>query len=108
MPDYTSPTGSHWVDAVHRKLDTGHYGPSQSSVHDSQLFVRVNSRPQAQALATSLAGSGMIGERCEDGDTFRTWFLALAGAPIVITWQVSRGEHADGPHIRTWKAGRES
>jgi hypothetical protein len=112
MPDYTSPTGNHWADAIGRLLDTGHYGPGQISDRNSQLFVQMNSGPQAQALATSVAGSGAIGERCEDSDTFRTFFLALVGAPIVITWQVPlpvliRGGRDTTTHLRTWKPGRE-
>jgi hypothetical protein len=88
MSDYTAPTGNHWVDAVHQRLDTGCYGPGGMSVNNNQLFVQLSSGPQARALATSVAGSGAIGERCEDGDAFRTFFLALVGAPIVVTWTV--------------------
>ena len=113
MPDYTSPTGNHWADAVHRRLDTGDYGPGQMSLRGAQLFVQMADAPRARSLATALAGTGAVGERWEDSDTNRTFLLALVGGPdIVITWSVPltvfpRGGRNETTHIRTWKAGRE-
>jgi hypothetical protein len=111
MPDNTPSAAPHWAAAIGQRLNTGHYGPAQLTDHDSQLFVQLNSGPQARALATSVAGLGAIGERCEDGDMFRTFFLALIGAPVVITWQlplpilIRGGRVTTTPASPRWKGG---
>ena len=111
MPNNTPSAAGHWAAAIGQRLQTGDYGPSQMTDHGSQLFVRMASGPQARALATSVAGSGAIGERWEDSDTNRTFLLALVGAPIVITWNVPlalfpRIGRKETEHLRTWKAGQ--
>jgi hypothetical protein len=80
------------------------------SVNNQQLFVQLGDAPRARSLATSIAGTGAIGERWEDADTNRTFLLALVGVPIVVTWTeplpvLPRGGRATTLASPRWKEG---
>jgi hypothetical protein len=81
------------------------------SVNSQQLFVQLGDATRARSLATSIAGTGAIGERWEDADTYRTFLLALVGVPIVVTWTeplatLPRGGRSTAFTSPRWKSGQ--